>query len=290
MSADAQPFLVLNIDRVFTSNNTFTGNIRLHWEVDAGWATRLLMKESLSSSAWLLLTNVPARPTNGVVAVETSTTLSSERFYMIRYEDAEVYSVNVVGYANREIPANSRALLSVPFLGTNSDIGTVLSPTVPENTQVFLHRGTNQSQQNGWVVSTYARDDSGHLHWESSSGEFLDLWPGDGFIVRNPTASALALNFVGDVPQGFLSVAIPSGFSLKGYPVPASFDFSDMFSFPATDGDDLILRRTDWETNTYLDFGGFGQWFPAAPVLQPLEGFWIKTSTDKQWPVIFSVN
>ena len=96
-----------------------------------------------------------------------------------------VVSGNIVGYVNTFLPPGL-SLITNPLLNTTNTVGH-LFPTAPDGTQVYLLNGTN------YIVSTF---DAVAGAWSNPN---LELLPGDGFFVRNPSSTTFTNIFVGEV-------------------------------------------------------------------------------------------
>jgi len=113
------------------------------------------------------------------------------------------------------------------------------------------------------------------------------LNPGEGAFVRSP--SAAKVTFVGEVPQGSLSTAVPAGFSLKASQVPQSGKLDTDLGFPAQDGDTVYQfnnAKGSYDVHT-LDLG---EWSGGAPTPKVGEGFFVKVAKATTWARTFSVN
>ncbi len=169
---------------------------------------------------------------------------------------AQVYSANVVGYVNANVPNNQFVMIENPLnLAAGNVISNVLSGTYPDGMQVYRFAGgafLNPEQYYagfGWFPGTNV------------------LNPGEGFFLISPSG-ATTVTFVGEVLQGSQSNVLPAGYSIRGSQVPQSIplgaagitDSTNTMAFPAIDGD-TIFR---WYTNTYSGsiqyYGGYG-WF-----------------------------
>lgn len=130
-----------------------------------------------------------------------------------------VYSVNAVGYVNTELRPGYN-LISNPLIAANNTIGELFKG-LPNQTQVakFVRSATNPN--GSFVIGTWS---SILGRWSSTDPNFanIEVRPGEGVFVRNPTQAALTVTFVGDVPQGTLSTPLPQGLSIVSSQVPQS--------------------------------------------------------------------
>ena len=187
-----------------------------------------------------------------------------------------VYSVNSVGYVNKSLLANFN-LISNPLNGTNNNLSTVL-PVLPDGAQILTWNSGLQTFNDanvyfdgfGWVPDA-------------------PLPPGRGAFLFMP--SAATVTFVGEVPQGNLTNAIPSNFSLISHIVPQSIGLAAA-GLPSADGDQVLFWNAAIQQfkDAVVFFDGFG-WVPSDPTPAVGEGFfYFNTSALRQWGRTFSVN
>ena len=187
-----------------------------------------------------------------------------------------VYSVNSVGYVNKSLLANFN-LISNPLNGTNNNLSTVL-PVLPDGAQILTWNAALQSFNDanvyfdgfGWVPDA-------------------PLPPGVGAFLFMPIAGTVT--FVGEVPQGNLTNAIPSNFSLISHIVPQSIGV-EAAGLPSADGDQVLFWNAAIQqfADAVVYFDGFG-WVGGDPTPAVAEGFfYFNTSTLRQWGRTFSVN
>ena len=131
---------------------------------------------------------------------------------------AQVYSQNVVGYANVVIPGNGAfSLVANPFDDGNGNYATnLLNSALPKKSQYEIWNGAGfvATQKTGSPPS-----------WPATASDQLP--PGVGFFVQNGSPGSLAPDltntFVGTVIVN-ASVSVtnsePIGFSLQGSPIP----------------------------------------------------------------------
>lgn len=125
---------------------------------------------------------------------------------------AQVFSVNAVGYVTKTIPASGFALIANPLIAANNSIGALFSPAAA-GTQVFKF----DSATGQFVTATFDDLDGAFLPKAAAD---LTVVPGEGVFVRNPTAAAITVTFVGEVPQGDLKNPLPKGLSIRSSQVP----------------------------------------------------------------------
>jgi hypothetical protein len=221
---------------------------------------------------------------------------------------AQVYSVNAVGYVNTTVPGgNKLAILANPLNGTNNSMNT----TMPLNAAadgVLVFRWDTTIANFRTAVQWYG--DPGV--WFSPDDENPTINPGEAFWFQNTTANPVSITFVGEVPQGNLSVNVPGGnnLGLLSSQVPQSAPLGDRtvnragsLEFPAADGDIVyvwnVATQSFKEPYQYYLTTDFAGWFspnaddpgPAGPVINVATGFWSqKTGAAQPWSRTFSVN
>jgi len=184
-----------------------------------------------------------------------------------------VFSVNAVGYVNVDLPKGFSIIANPLDAGAGNNTVSKLLASVPDGTTVY------KFVNGAFTVNTL---DLGE--W-TNPNESLN--PGEGAFVRSP--SAAKVTFVGEVPQGSLSTAVPAGFSLKASQVPQSGKLDTDLGFPAQDGDTVYQfnnAKGSYDVHT-LDLG---EWSGGAPTPKVGEGFFVKVAKATTWARTFSVN
>jgi hypothetical protein len=210
-----------------------------------------------------------------------------------------VYSVNAVGYVNLTLKPGYN-LISNPLNGTNNNLNTII-PVAPDNslalrwnpnTQAFAGGDTyfdlGNPADNGWYNSAFVKTST-------------SIAPGEGFFIFNSALSDYVMTFVGEVPQGNLTNAIPANYSFKASIVPQSVDILSV-GFPGVDN--LIyfgwnaMAQSYSGAFTYFDLGnpadnGFYDSSFVKQTVAPAvgQGFVIfNPGPTVQWGRTFSVN
>lgn len=184
---------------------------------------------------------------------------------------AQVYSLNVVGYVNKTIPAGF-SLVANPLNTTNNTLSSIFA-NPPVNSAVYRFVGGS------YQISTFALDDDNNLNWDNN----FVLAPGEGFWIFN-SGAAFTNTFVGEVAQGSLTNAVPAGFSLKGSSVPQVADLNSQ-NYPAQVNDAVyFFRNGTYAISTYaLDDDNNLNW-DSNPTPEIAEGFWVyNASASKEW-------
>jgi hypothetical protein len=181
---------------------------------------------------------------------------------------ANVYSLNIVGYVNVPVTSGKLALLNNPLIpsGGNTAISNVLT----------LANGSDGSSVYQWNKATSSWDTIGWIDgfgWDASA----NLPVGSGFFV-SPTLTQ-TITFVGDVQTGTSTNVIGTALSLLGSKVPVAGPQPG--STVGNDGDSIFTWDAvagTWVTSGFI--GGFG-WDSAnvnGPALNVGEGFFYQNT------------
>jgi hypothetical protein len=195
-----------------------------------------------------------------------------------------VYSVNAVGYVN-VVLNKGFTIVANPLNAGDNHLSKIFPNNLPSGTVVYRYTGTT------FALATFAPDDNNVLSWDND----LVMAPGEGFFVKNPSAAAVTVTFVGEVMQstsaGPLANTLVAGFNLKGSMVPQSGDLKADLGYPAENGD-VVYRYVagNYKISTYApDDNNVLNW-DLVPTPAVGEGFWIKSKTAKTWNRTFTVN
>jgi len=192
---------------------------------------------------------------------------------------AQVYSVNLVGYINKQVPKGFAMIANQLNNGTGNKVVDLI-PNPPNNTFVYKFDATS----GGYITIDYLGG------WE---GDDLDmtLSPGEGVFISSPTAHTAT--FVGEV-QLSSAVSIPKGFSIRSSVIPQSAPL-DAMGFPAVNGDFIYqfdAASGGYRINDYL--GGWeGDDNGVAPTPAIGESFFVyhpTTAAPSTWSRTFTVN
>lgn len=187
---------------------------------------------------------------------------------------AQVYSVNAVGYINLSIPVGFSMIANQLDKGAgNNTVANIFGATTPEGTTLYKYNGTS------YDINTFEFGE-----WGTPA---MTLNPGEGAFIK--TGTAFTVTLVGEVPQGTLNNAIPTGFSIRSSIVPQSAALNTM-GYVADEGD-TVYRWANATGSYSIATYEFGEWpGGAAPAPAVGEAFFLKTSTAKTWTRTFSVN
>jgi hypothetical protein len=204
---------------------------------------------------------------------------------------AQVYSVNAVGYVNTTLVPGYQ-LVSNPLDNKNGnvikDLFKNITPAIPNLLKVYKLVGTS------FLTATY--DDIIQDFQGNGINATLDPTKGEGAFVQVPGTATLTATFVGEVPQGNLSVALPSGFSIVSSPVPQAGNTADLKLDAIGQQGDSIYKY-DTTTKKYVQarfddiVGGFTLSNGNPVTIGVGEAFYyLNSKTAKTWTRTFSVN
>jgi len=206
---------------------------------------------------------------------------------------AQVFSVNAVGYVNKTIPANGFALVSNPLKAATNTINALFQP-VPPGFQVFIY-----TPGKGFDVGTF--DDLEGAFVPATVGN-TQLLPGQGVFVKNPTAAAVPITFVGEVPRGTLTTPLVAGLQIVSSQVPQQGTAADLglpakVANGASAGDQVYQFVTNDATpannqkyyvSTFDDLSD--DFLPALKPLDVGEAIFLKRIAAGNWTRTFNVN
>jgi len=191
---------------------------------------------------------------------------------------AQVYSVNAVGYVNKSIPAGF-SIVANPLNNGGNKISDVFGGN-PGSLTVYRFGDA------GFSINSYDPD------WEEWDDGDATVAPGEGFFVLNGGDAAVNITFVGEVPQGDLSNALPKGFSIRSSQVPQEGKLDVDLGFPTDEsvtvyqfgaaGYSISAYDSDWEEWDTNDLKG--------PVVGVAEGFWVLRESATNWTRSFSTS
>jgi hypothetical protein len=181
---------------------------------------------------------------------------------------SNVYSLNVVGYVNQTLPSGF-TMIANP-LNTSSNTLNGLLTSLPPGSQVLKWNGTAFNVRTKFGA-TFIPDDT--------------LNPGEGAFVN--IGAALTNTWVGEVLQGSLTNAIPSGFSIQASKVPAAFALNDPVGLAdVLPSGSQVLK---WGGSSYAVNTKFGASFIPNPTINVAESFFVNTGTATNWVRNFTV-
>jgi hypothetical protein len=192
--------------------------------------------------------------------------------------------VNAVGYVNTTLIPGFN-LISNPLNNTEANGNTIRSlfGGLPEGTQVYKFTGTR------FDIAT--RDDLAGNGWDDEAVSNQTVVPGQGVFVRlNPGANQ-TVTFVGEVPQGDLTINIPAGFSIISSAVPQAGNVDTQLGFDPAGGDQLYFWNESTQRYSIHTYDAdFAEWDVALPNVEVGEAFFIRKNAAGTWRRTFNVN
>jgi hypothetical protein len=188
---------------------------------------------------------------------------------------AQVYSVNAVGYINVEVKTGFN-LLANQLIPADATVAAILAG-VPGGTIIYKF-----DPATGYDINSY---DADFGIWENPD---MTLNPGEGFWLRSP--SDFTITFVGEVPQGSLTTPLAEGFNLVSSQVPQAGLVGTDLGMPVTGGD--TVYQFDPASGYHISSfdADFGIWDNGEPDVAVGEGFWVRKAAAADWTRDFSVN
>jgi hypothetical protein len=183
---------------------------------------------------------------------------------------AQVYSVNVVGYINVDVPTGFSMIANQLDSGDNTVAN--LLPAPPEGTTIYKFVG------GAYVINAFEFGE-----WSIPT---MTLNPGEGAFISNTSGAVFKALFVGEVKQGELTTLLSQGFQIVASQVPQSGALDTELGFPVAEGD--VVYQFNNATGGYsISAYEFGEW--AAPVPAVGEAFFVNKVSAAAWTREFSV-
>lgn len=209
---------------------------------------------------------------------------------------AQVYSANAVGYVKKSIDPGAFDLLRYDFLAIEPGetlIGDVVpQDQVPIGTKAFFWNSAAQTFDSEGVVYIKADD---KVEWNPGTSV---VEPGVGFFLQIPDTEPAAVDvvMVGEVPgsnndSDNTDLPIVEGFSLVGYPYPATRAWEDTTLAQSAELGDKLFTW-DAAAQSYASAGfiyvkaeDVNRWNPQGIMLEPGQGFFYQKESagGKTW-------
>jgi hypothetical protein len=183
---------------------------------------------------------------------------------------AQVYSVNVVGYVNKDIPAGL-SMIANPLKSTSDTLGALI-PAPPLFSNFYKWNGA------GFDIATFTL-----AGWDLPA---LTLNPGEGAFLN--TDSAFTITFVGEVMEGNLVNPIPALLSIRASMVPQAGTIEALGLTTLGLFDNLYkwdASTTNWVIYTLAPAG----WDPSVPSVAIAEPVFIYANAACSWDRNFTV-
>ncbi len=191
---------------------------------------------------------------------------------------AQVYSVNAVGYVNKSLPKGF-SIVANPLNSGGNKVSEVFGAN-PGALTIY------QFGDAGFSVNSF---DTDFEEWDNGDAVVA---PGEGFFVNNAGDAAATVTFVGEVPQGDLSNALPKGFSIRSSQVPQEGKLDSDLGFPTDEAVTVYQYGANGYTISSYD-ADFEEWDTddaAGPVVGVAEGFWVLRESATNWTRSFSTS
>jgi hypothetical protein len=187
-----------------------------------------------------------------------------------------VYSLNVVGYYNMPVAANTLVMMANQLNTTNNTIANLI-PGGPPNALLYKFAGG---------YTGYQFDDV-DLVWKPDGNATLN--PGEGGFFLSPVATTLT--FVGEVLQGSLTNTLPLGQKvIRSSIVPQQGLISTDLKLPGEANDSLYTYASGYAPYQFDDVDLV--WKPSEPtIIVGQSFFYVKatTGTKSAWVRNFTV-
>jgi hypothetical protein len=198
---------------------------------------------------------------------------------------AQVYSQNIVGYANVSAAANQYVLACNP-LTTGNDVLTNVFQGLPGGTILYYWNNS------GWSSATYS---AAQKHWKAGANivDNTNLPPGVGFFLYNATApftNTFAGTIVANTGGGKATNSITTGFNPVGSVVPYADVVTNGSTINLAVGGGSILQIWDPVAGQYNAFtysAASHNWKQGSTVTNPPiavgQGFFISPNVATNW-------
>jgi hypothetical protein len=188
-----------------------------------------------------------------------------------------VYSLNVVGYINAQIPPGF-SILTCPLVATPDNTLNTLLPNTnnayggpnggsPYHTQVYAFSGGGYN-----VIENAVSTNLNASGW--SSGGLTTINPGQAVFIYNPLTTNETATFVGTVVSGPVTNVLSPGFNLIGSIVPATGDLvtNPIMNFTNAAKQDQVYAYdpTNQVFDIYSYTPGLGGWTSSSVLSDPI--------------------
>lgn len=215
---------------------------------------------------WTLLTNI-VNTSGTVTLVDPEAAIVGRRFYRVWAQS--LFLSNVVGFAKVSVPSGY-SILANQFIPATNKMSAVLNG-VPGGTSLSKFRPVTGD----FSINNF---DPIFQEWLDPNQPFGN---GDAGFILNPTTNAFEVVFHGQVPQGLLTLGLPSGYSMIASLLPQSGLIQTTLGFPGGSGDTVFLYRDGrYRTSQYDPL--LGGW-DFEPNLKVGEGFFLFKTGPTNW-------
>lgn len=191
--------------------------------------------------------------------------------------DAQVYSVNSVGYINLDLNVGYNLIANQLNNGNGNRIADLFAgANLQTGTSVFKWTGTGFGPADVWLGAAWLL------------GGNYTANPGEAIFVQIPAGGARSVTFVGEVPQGSLTVNLAAGFNFISSMVPQTGPLQTALGYTPAQGDTVgKWSGSGYQTVIYVTGPG---WIGGEPTLGVGEGFYLQKTGSGTWTRNFSVN
>jgi hypothetical protein len=197
--------------------------------------------------------------------------------------NAQVYSVNAVGYVNKTVPAKGFALVSNPLNATDNKVSTLFGGH--DGLAVYIWDTASKA----FKFTQFSTD----FGWDPAGPAATTITPGQGVFLYNSTTSPVTITFVGEVPQGKdptpLTTPLVAGLQIVSSQVPQA-GTADALGYKAADGDAIYQWDTSKQSYNFSQFSTDFGWDPALKSLDVGDAFFLSRTAAGSWTRSFSVN
>jgi hypothetical protein len=218
---------------------------------------------------------------------------------------AQVYSLNAVGYINVTIPVGF-SVIADQLYATNQSTPQFISPLLDAQLLDGNHIGVTLNKWNTNTQTYVAMYVQANNTWNSTTVNSVTsvpatnttLNPGEAVLIYNPASvGQFTMTFVGQVPQGNLTVQLGSGLNMVSSVVPQTgYLDTNLFLTPAV-GDTMSFYDPATQS-----FDQIYYWTPTlawgpsgtSPYTAVGQGFFyyanVASGTSENWVRTFNVN
>jgi hypothetical protein len=194
--------------------------------------------------------------------------------------NAQVYSVNAVGYVNTTLVKGFN-LVSNPLNGATNTVDALLSGQVPQDSVIYLWDTAGKTFKTGTYDTTFG--------WDPATIASSSITPGGGFFLNLKSGSTVT--FVGEVPQGNpLTTTLVPGLQIVSSQVPQAGKLQTDLSYSPAQDDKVYQWDPTKQTYNISTFDTTFGWDPAEPNVGVGEAFFLSKTAAGTWSRNFSVN
>jgi hypothetical protein len=209
----------------------------------------------------------------------------------IATSQAQVFSVNAVGYVNKTVPAGGFALLANPLIAPTNTVQALVAP-LPDSASgltVFVW----QPGTGGAAGQFQAASWDSAFGW-SGAAATATINPGQGFFIKAPAGTnAINLTFIGDVPTGTLNTTLQAGLQIVSSQVPQAGKLQTDLGYNPDGGDTVYQWDTTKQGYVVSSWDPTFLWSPAEPTLDVGDAIFLQkaaTAKNLTWTRTFNVN